>query len=569
MFRVKNEKGVVLVVVFVVVGVLLVLTSVYFSSVLSEKRAVDVQMQNVQALSMAESGTAHAMAELKKRVRDDIKAMVEDTSHHWTAATFLAYVTGNDSLGFLRDFAYASGNPQFSVASGQATLSLSPIALDTGISGNYVATINVMPNGAPTNPSADVYVFPYLFSVTAQGTITSIVPSLIREVNLWNGRFTVTVKRDNFAKFALFTSHHSTPSGGVVWFTENTNFTGPVSTNERFSFANNPSGHFTDEVTQHQTKARFYNEGSSKLMDADANGTKDVPIFENGFERDYGEINLPSSVTQTDLKNEALGTLPNPGLNGIYIANSGGVLTGGIFIKGDSTLSMGVDGSGNAVYTVVQGATTKTVTVNRTTNTTKVQEGAASTTYAGLPDGVHDEGVLIYSSNDITSFAGTVQKDSAITVSSERDIVISNNVKYEKYTPSPLSANDPVTGTAAANMLGILSWGGDVRIGAGAPNDVEIHAVIMAPHGVFEVDGYDSGTPRGTATLLGGAITDFYGPFGQFSGTTPTHGYGRNFVYDPRVLSGQTPPYFPYLAGYTVSDDNAIDNKLVWEGEGV
>jgi hypothetical protein len=118
-------------------------------------------------------------------------------------------------------------------------------------------------------------------------------------------------------------------------------------------------------------------------------------------------------------------------------------------------------------------------------------------------------------------------------------------------------------------MLGIIAWAGDVRIGTSAPNNVEIHGIIMAPHGEFTVDNYDSGASRGTATLLGGVITDFYGAFGQFSGTTPLHGYGRNFVYDPRVLNGKTPPYFPYLSGFTAQDDLHLDDKLIWEGEGV
>ncbi len=569
MNRLNNKSGVVLVVVLIAVGVLLVLTSIYFSSVLTDRISVDRHRYSSQALGLAESGAAHALAELRKRVRIDLKNRVEDPSGHWTSSTFSGYVSANDALGFLRDFAYASGDTQFSVASGKATLTVNSPALGTGIAGTYVATITITPNGAPTNPSSDIYIFPYAFTIGSQGTVNSTTPSLSREVKLWQGRFSVTVRRDNFAKFALFTSHHSTPSGGVVWFTENTNFTGPVSTNERFSFANNPSGHFTDEVTQHENRARYYNNGSSILRDDDHNGTRDVPVFDRGFTRGYGLINLPSSITQNDLRTESLGTMSVPGTNGIYVPNSGGATTGGIYVRGTSTINMSVDGSNNAVYTITQGTTTNTITVDRTNNQTRVFDGTTTVTYSGLPDGVSNEGILIYTTNDITSFSGTVQKDSCVTVSSERDIVISNNVLYEKYTASPLSGNDPDTGLPASNMLGILAWGGDVRIGTTAPNNVQIHGVIMAPHGVFEVDNYDSGAPRGTATLLGGAITDFYGPFGQFSGTTPTHGYGRNFVYDARVLSGQTPPYFPYLSGFTISDDNNIDNKLVWEGEGV
>ncbi|HRZ40033.1 MAG TPA: DUF4900 domain-containing protein, partial [Candidatus Omnitrophota bacterium] len=79
-------------------------------------------------------------------------------------------------------------------------------------------------------------------------------------------------------------------------------------------------------------------------------------------------------------------------------------------------------------------------------------------------------------------------------------------------------------------------------------------------------DNYDSGAPRGTATLLGGAITDSYGAFGQFNGTTgqPTSGYGRNFVYDERMRFGEAPPYFPTLNTF-VAFSNDITDKMVWK----
>ncbi len=570
MGKYKNEKGVALAAVLMGVAVLLVLASIFFSSALTQKTSVDIQKYAMQSLALAEGGAAQARAELKKRIRVDLKGRVEDDTQHWTSSTFSTYVTGNNSLGFLQDFAYATGQPQFSVSGDTATLTLTAPDLNTGISGNYTSTLMVSSNGAPTNPAQDIFIFPYLYTISSQGSVSAVNPPVLKTIRLWQGQFTLTVLRANFAKFALFTSHHTTPSGTTVWFTENTNFTGPVSTNERFSFANNPSGHFSDEVTQHETKARFYNEGASILLDADANGTKDVPIFDVGFTRGYSLINLPSTVTQNDLKTQALGTMSNPGSDGIYVPESDGALTGGILIKGDAGVTMSVDASDNAVYTITQGSTTKNITVNRTANQTTVQTvGGSTSTYTGLPDGVGNEGTLIYSLDDITSFSGTVQKDSSVTVSAERDIVVSNNVRYEKYTASPLSGINPDTGTAADNMLGIIAWGGDVRIGTSAPNNVEIHGIIMAPHGEFTVDSYDSGAPRGTATLLGGVITDFYGAFGQFSGTTPIHGYGRNFVYDPRVLNGKTPPYFPYLSGFTAQDDQHMDDRLIWEGEGV
>ncbi|MFA5117914.1 MAG: DUF4900 domain-containing protein [Candidatus Omnitrophota bacterium] len=562
-----NKKGVVLIISMVVMAVLLVLTGVYFTGLMTEKRATDRQEFVLQALNLAEAGANHALAELRERIRTDLRDKVSEVH---LSSVFTGYVGAADSLGLLRDYAYASGDTQFAVSGGKATLTLNSPVLDTAIQGSYTATITIEANGSPTNPSGEVYVFPYKFSIESSGLVSRTTPNTSKTTRLVQGTFSITTRRDTFAKFALFTSHHSTPSGTTVWFTANTNFTGPVHTNERFSFANNPSAHFTEDVAQHQNSARYYNNGWSTLINDDHNGTIDVPVFEKTFERGYDIITLTSSITQTDLKTQALGGTAEPGSNGIYVPNDGTSVTGGIYIRGnqgnhadDPQITMGTAAAG-PVYTIERSGVTKIVTVNYTSNQTTVETVAGSTvTYQGIPDGMGNEGILIYTNDDVGGLEGVVQQASTVTVSAERDIVVDGNLTYEQYNASPLNAD------GFTNVLGILSWGGDVRIGTSAPDDVQIHGVVMAPHGVFRVDDYNEDAPRGVATLLGGAITDFYGAFGTFSGSTPTHGYGRNFVYDDRMLQGTTPPYFPYLSNFVAFDDGKLDQKLVWQDKGV
>jgi len=554
-----NKRGVVLVVSLMVLIVLMILTGVYFTGLLTEKKSADSEEFVLQALGLSEAGASQAQAELRKRIRTDLLNNVNTVRQ---ASVFMNYVSNNDSLGLLRDYAYTAGENQFVIAGDEARLAVSPIGLNTAVQGNYSATIVVKANGSPTNPSGETFVFPYRFTIESKGQVTRVTPNIEKNTRLVQGTFTVTVRRDTFAKYALFTSHHRTPSGTTVWFTANTNFTGPVSTNERFSFANNPSAHITEEVTQHQKTARFYNNGWSLLLNADSNPPYDVPIFDKGFARGEDIINLESSISQEDLKKEALGPMAEPGLNGIYMPNDGTNVTGGVYIRGNSTVTMGLDAGTNPMYTLTQGSTTKTVTVDYVNNQTKVTQGSNTVTYQGIPDGESNEGVLIYAKDNINSFSGTVQKYSSVTVSSERDIVITNHIQYQEYNSSPLSAE------GYTNLLGILSWGGNVRIGTSAPNNINIHGVVMAPHGIFTVDNYQVGSPRGTATLLGGSITDFYGAFGTFSGSNQISGYGRNFVYDARMLSGMAPPYFPYLSNFISFDDNALDNKLIWQDQG-
>ncbi len=579
-----NQKGVVLVISAVVVAIVLVLTGVYFSGIVNEKGSVERQRFVLQATSLAEAGLCQGIAELRKQIRTDLR---NNVGTEISPATFESYIDGTkDSLDFLCDFAGFSRTGDEEV-----TLNINSLPLDSGVEGFYTGNIIVKKQQDTDgddieaySPSANVFKFPYQFIIEATGSVTKTSPAVQKslrflpgEINIGGvstkvGEFEVTVQRGNFARFALFTCHHRSPRGYTVWFTERTNFTGPVHTNERFSFANNPGAHFTEETTQHLSKARFYNGGWSRLLDADSNPPYDVPSFDKGFSRGVDILNLESAITQSDLKEQALGDMAEPGTDGIYIPNDGAAVTGGIYIRGDSTIDMQVDADNNAVYTITQKritkkkkiiTITKIITLDYVNNQTKIQTGEDTEIYSGLPLGKDGEGVIVYTKGDIDSLSGTVQKDSQVTISSEDDIVITGHIRYQEYDEAPtLNAED------YTNLLGILSWGGDVRIGTSAPNDLEVHGIVMAPHGIFTVDNFRRGSPRGVVTLLGGVITDFYGPFGTFRGTTPRSGYGRNFVYDARMLEGMAPPYFPVLTDFISFDDGGLDNRLVWEDRG-
>ncbi|VAW18673.1 hypothetical protein MNBD_BACTEROID05-235, partial [hydrothermal vent metagenome] len=129
----------------------------------------------------------------------------------------------------------------------------------------------------------------------------------------------------------------------------------------------------------------------------------------------------------------------------------------------------------------------------------------------------------------------------------------------------------PPNATGTTNKLGIVSWDGNVRVGTSAPDDVNVHGSILSQNGILTVDSYtNQGVgARGTATIMGGVITNDYGAFGLFNGSTGqfVSGYGRNFVYDDRMQSGGAPPYFPTLNTF-VAFTNDITDKIVWQ-EGI
>lgn len=608
-----NKRGIVLVIAMVVMAVVLVILGAHFSSLLTEKKSADTELLNFKALNLAEAAGNHALTELRERIRADLKQRVSDPAV--TAATIEAYIP-NQPLEFLRDFAYGVvADGQFNISAGQATLEIAtPLDFGATVPGTYSATITLTPTAHPScggalscedAMEAGVYYFAYNYSIAGRGLVTSVAPALTKSIAFANGSFKLTVRRGNFAKYALFTNHHRTSGNTLVWFTANTNFNGPVHTNEMFSFANNPSAHFTEDVSQVSPEARFYNNGNTRTEDASAypvgctEDCTDKPLFDKEFLRGQNAINLPSTMSQTQMRNKATaGTDPS---TGIWLPNSGSTLTGGIFINGNQfsygdnpTIAMSVDGQGRPIYTISRGTlNTKQITVDYANDRTIVADlagsgGTSPGTYNGIPDGTDGTGIIIYTddnigywdsgnpSNNIPGLSGTVQKDTKVTVASERDLMITNNIVYEK---------DPrIEGNEGyENILGILSWSGNVRIGTDASDDINIHGVVMASNvagtsgkGMFNVDNYNVGDTRGTATLLGGVISDYYGAFGTFSGNTPTHGYGRNFVYDNRMLEGRSPPYFPTITNFdsyiSDTDDDDIDDlgeRIIWLDMGV
>jgi hypothetical protein len=410
----------------------------------------------------------------------------------------------------------------------------------------------------------------FRYDITSVGTdpdnadrVTTVVSS---------GNFQIQAVRQSFANYALFTGTHTLTSGTRVWFTSDTNFSGRVHTNGCFAFAYGPR-FLNGLVSSVADDAYFYNNGSPRLLDADRNPPWDEPVFGEGFERGASPIALPpnafdqraASVGGAASDNAELrarlglppGSDPPPG--GIYVPNDGAFLTGGVYVQGPvSNLILYVDANDRQCYHITHAdGSSATITVDQANNSTTVN----STTYSGVPNGA------LYVAGDIYSLGGpdrtgdgerppAVQSDTALSVFSEGEVVISRDIVYE---------DDPLTVIEATNVLGIFTPGGDVRIGTSAPDDIIIDGTLMtsAPSGVVQVDGYNSGSPRGTATIFGGVISSYYGAFGTFSGGAFRTGYRRNFIYDQRLNGGLAPPYFPTTMLYLPATFS--DNPIMWD----
>lgn len=563
----KNQKGAALIFTLYTMVVFLSLGALFAARTIHEKNMTAVERQVTASTSAANGGVHAGLKELNTLINTYLNDTISNSNPNGVVSYTQGRVASGDGIGWLIYSVRNNNTPVLTQNTDQAEYGQNGTIGDA----TYQYTIVIMEKSDPATVNPDTWDFPFNFRIESLGSAGGTTTRM-----LVNGDFTVRVQKDNFAKYALFTNSQTLPNGTYVWFTNKTNFAGPLHTNARFNFALNPSGTFDGVVEQDEQLARFYNNGFPVSLDADYNGTRDVPTFNDEFHRDVDGIALTTPTQQQDMIDQAQGgqTFVN---NGIYLANNGTSLTGGIYVVGDGTVSLSVDTDDNAVYTVTQASETRVITVDQGAQETRILNTGtgAVETYQGIPDGVDDVGTLVYVNGNITSLAGTVQEDTQLTIAGTNDIVVSNHLRYSTYTAAVGTPGTPgyvpPSAEETTNLLGLVSWGGNVRIGTSAPDDVNVHGTVLAKNGIFQVDNYNDTVrgPRGTATVLGGVITNNYGAFGLFNGGTGAQisGYGRNFAYDQRMQTGSAPPYFPTLDTF-IAFTNDITDKLIWQEGG-
>jgi hypothetical protein len=559
-----NKKGSALAISLMVTVLVTTLSIAFIGRAIQEKNMSDIEVRGAQAFYAAESGGNGGLLALYNLINYYMLNTVNATNPSVVASNATTYGVAHDGVGFLVAYVRNGGAQLLALSGSEA---IYHCATGTVGNGNYDCTIRIWQKANPTMPSLNIWDFPFFFKIESTGSSTS----QMRKMSLF-GDFTVRVQKDNFARYALFTNNQNLPSGTPVWFTSFTNFSGPVFTNGRFNFAKNPSGTFYSTVRQKEVQAQFYNNSHPILLDANVNGSIDVPTFNDGFNRGATAVTMPTSSTETDMANQASGGNTYSS-SGIYVPANGSTLKGGVYVYGDATVNMSIDGSNRQVLTVHSGSSAKTITMDRANNQTIVHSGSTDTTYTGIPDGANHVGPLVYVRGNITAISGTVQHDTKMTIASKSSIAISNNIRYENYTPASGTPGDPSYVPPSAegedNLLGLISWGGDITIENSAPTNVDIHSILMAKSGVVTVDDYDTLAPRGAVTVLGGVISNNYGAFGMMNPGTGdlASGYGRNFVYDTRMETSTTPPYFPTLNTF-IAFTNDIEDKLSWQQGG-
>ncbi len=128
----------------------------------------------------------------------------------------------------------------------------------------------------------------------------------------------------------------------------------------------------------------------------------------------------------------------------------------------------------------------------------------------------------------------------SLTIATENDIVINGDIKHA-------DTDDVMLGLIANGFIRVrhsVTWNGgaDCDNNPSGTADREVDAAILTLQHSFMVDGYYCGSPLGTLTVKGVIAQKFRGPVGR-GGSSPTNGYIKNYVYDPR-LQFRAPPHF-------------------------
>lgn len=330
MRRRKHEEGLALMTVLMLTFVLMVLTTLVLDLSTREAKMTGVRRLAAQSLFVAEAGAVAGRSAMMALMGAD---PLGDTDSTTAAATIDVSLTGTNQNSWFNGGASSGQNPlailDYIVLNGQrfslspnpawpnATLHVNwtlpntllklqtagPITNSLG-AGSYQATVTLTPNPQPDSSCSpagsscaihrsgvDGYEYFFTYAVTSTGTASEG-----RRLVTFSGNFSILVRQQSFARFALFTDTHLTPTGGAIWFAKFTSFDGPVHTNGEFRFAYfpkygtpdpgspcNPANIQSSPLTSVNTRAWFYNNNSPVELSANENVVggvrRDAPVM--------------------------------------------------------------------------------------------------------------------------------------------------------------------------------------------------------------------------------------------------------------------------------------------------
>jgi Tfp pilus assembly protein PilX len=485
----------------------------------------------------------------------------------------------------------------------------------------------------PANQTGVLYnwIFPYTLTAMGQSMANEAVTvqdSGSMVVNVTGGSSST---KSSFAAWGTFLDQYpGWPNCGDP-FAQGT-LSGPFFTNQGWTFGSGSPGYIFTDTVGSVAHDFYWNFGNNNNCDSTANstdkqgGTTIAPTFQNGYQLgqtalplpqdDFNQkeavvdgkgntwstyvngvyTTIPANTQYTDMSQALLtvdGTYtpyPSHGTTnpGVYLAYSSttnaGVTTntmtgGGIYVEGNadsvvlSTANPTINGTAHSqeVYTIAQGNTTTTVTVDLTSYTTTTSQAVTTTTGSwphqhtgttttnttiqGVPENLNSgtsssPATMLYVDGTITSLSGpssgaAIQNGAAVTVTAASDVNITGNLTYatEPVTTTQnqipnTPADTLIPGNNNGQVFGIFTAGGNILFNV--PNsgqNLEIDASLAAVSKGGSGAVYNGGNQINTVNIIGGRIANT---------TNNCNCNQRNIYFDRRFATGGfAPPWFP------------------------
>jgi Tfp pilus assembly protein PilX len=622
------EQGVVLVITLLLLSLLAALSLAMVVSVSSDSLINGYYRNYRGAFYAADSGINVARQTLVDKILAAIPAGSFSTTTApipaATTATVLSQVLSTSSSGYgswtpiNTNGASGSWNGNFEIVNTGAnptslSLQLAPIATAPCPTTITYTQCNTTGTGASTTVTGYKYVYSYV--ITSVGQARGSEQTTIQDSGTLT--FNVTVQPTpgtltSFAGWAEFDDQSGLCDGSGEYQMPGL-YTGPVATNGGWTFGTGSPGYsFQDPITSHSPNAGFlYSNGtchsvpasSDKCTSGGCNGQTINPVFKAGLTLGVPTIALPQNsysqeravldsegidttpVTQSTLSTSNLKTVSGAGYpssgsvtSGVYIpytiSGSGAGATntlqgGGIYVEGSATVTLSTAGTSQQVFTIVQGTTTTTVTIDNTANTTTMASkvGSGSTTsiiMTGVPQqkdasaNFMRDATMLFVDGTVTALSSTydgsgnslpaIQNGSAVTITAANDINITGDLRYvtEPVTMSQVGTTPADTLVPANNsgqVLGIFTSGGNINLNKNqTSNNMELDASVAAigsgkNWGVTTGNNCSAGQLTSTLTVMGGIIDNV---------NSCVKAQALNELFDQRFQQGGfAPPWFP------------------------
>ena len=610
----QDQSGVAMVTAILAIFILTVVVASLTVATMGETTLSFDQSRAGQAIHLAEAGTYRALAELRRRLANDLDANVRAAD----PLIVQGYCSSNRGWYIISNY----GGPgwQNDATNRRAYLELGtagvPVEVRDGsgnVVGSFYATIYVRASdnrSGPANGSnicitsgVQSYQFWYDYFIVATGatrnaqrTVCLKNPGNQANCGEWvasagpgtpnpgdtvfdtapaDHGFKILIEMASYSRWALMLLNAS-----GTWLTSTATFLGPAHTNSSFNIWGNPT--FGSSVSQVGGQVYFGNGGNPQWMSADSNPPEDQPVYQSTrLQMNAGSIGAPagSSPFWAVLDQNSTGSPANNDVrarttalsngntavpSGIYFMDEcGNPVCGGIFVQGNApNVVLAVEGGKQAIYVTASGGQSKKYVLESSTNTRECTGPPGFATCTNMGKGFNgmvfvNGNITRSAGNPNTGLYGTVQQDTRLTIAADGEIFVTDHVVYEA---PPTGPNDPIQ-----NVLGLYSWcaappvctNRNVTVdGALAPNDLYVDASVLAPWGQFWVRGWDTLSNRGTLRFLGGTVQSDFGPWGGFNvdafgNITGYTGYSREMTFDQRFLTNNAPPFFPLTNQFT------------------